>query len=66
MHAVIVQIISKAADVRIAYVRVIVVDRVNVFYIRVIQNVNVKLDFGADNASLKNVPGFVRMAELVQ
>lgn len=66
MHAAIVQKISKAADVRIAYVRVIVVDRVNVFYIRAIPNVNVMLDTGADNASRKNVPAFVRMAELVQ
>lgn len=62
----IVQITSKAADVRIVYARVIVVDGANVFYIRVILNVNVKLDIGVDNASLKNAPAFVKMVELVQ
>lgn len=66
MRAAIVQIISKVADVRIVYVRVIVVDGANVFYIRVIPNVNVKPDFGVDNVSPKNAPAFVRIAELVQ
>lgn len=66
MHAANVQIISKAVDVRIVYVRAIVVVGANVFYIRVIPSVNVKLDFGVDNVSPKNAQTFVRMAELVQ
>lgn len=66
MHAAIVQITSKVAYVRIVYVRAIVVDGANVFYIRVIHNVNVKLDFGVDNVSRKNAQVFVKIAELVQ
>lgn len=66
MHVAIVRITSKVVVVKTAFVKVFAVVMVNVRFIQAIHNVNVKPDFGADNANQKNAQDTVKMVEPAQ